>query len=337
MPPKELPLIDPDLQQASDTGIRLLFSKMQTLLEGKSFRLFSKNLMNGRIHFTFYILPFDTAHLEMVSRWGKKRFYIARIQDAVNKLAQEGVSHISLGAHASIVTGNGLFLSQPGNVKILTGNTLTVASALYHAESYFNDFLETYGHPATIAIVGANGNIGSGLAACFDEPKYHDAKIILAGNNLKKLELLRNKVFGPYQQVTGTTDLFRLQDADIIISCTNTNDPLIFPHHIAAGKKVFIIDLAVPGSVADEVKRLPQVQFCRDASTVFMHHEPDFLISTHTPKGKVFCCAGEVMLAALHDVELPLRGQVHPDSIKAMMQLGKEEGIFKTNAYETLV
>lgn len=337
IPPLELSLIENDLKQSSDTGIRLLFNKMQTLLEGKSIRLFSKNLMNGRIHFTFYILPFDTAHLEMVSRWGKKRFYISRIQDTIDKLVQEGVSHISLGAHVSIISGNGLYLSEPNKVKILTGNTLTVASALYHASGYFSDFNETFGHPATIAVVGANGNIGSGLAACFDEQKYAGARIILAGNNPKKLELLRKKVFGKDRCVECTTDLFRLQDADIIISCTNTNDPIIFAHHIAAGRKVFIIDLAVPGSVADEVKRMPLVQFCRDASTVFMHHETDFLISTHTPKGKVFCCAGEVMLAALHNVQLPLRGHVNPASIKAMMKLGIEEGIFKTNAYATLV
>lgn len=332
IPTRELPLIEPDLKKASDTGIRLLFSKMQTLLEGKPVRLFSKNLMNGRIHFTFYILPFDTAHLELVNRWGRKRFYNARIQEAVNRLNREGVSHISLGAHTSILSGNGLYLSEPKHLKILTGNTLTVASALFHMEQYLKS-LPSPQRAINIAIAGANGNIGSGLTGCFDGKEYQDTNIILAGNNQKKLELLRNRIFDSARSVTCTTDLFQLREADIIISCTNTNDPLIFPHHIHPDKKVFIIDIAVPGSVSEEVKQLENVIFSKDASTVFLPDDPEFLISTHTPVGKVFCCAAEVMLAALYDVQVPLKGHVRSDSIKIMMQLGKLEELFNKQVY----
>lgn len=337
IPPKELVLIEPGLKKASDTGLRILFNKMQSLLEGKSIRLFSKNLMNGKVHFTFYILPFDTAHLELISRWGKKRYYNARIQETVNRLSREGVSHISLGAHTSILSGNGLYLAEPKNVKILTGNTFTVASCLYHTEKYLMEFQEKFSGPVTIAIAGANGNIGSGLAGCFDEERYNKAKILLVGNNLKKLQLLRKRIFAPTRAVEYTTDLFHLQKADIIISCTNTNDPLIFPHHIHPQQKVFIIDIAVPGSVSDEVKKMKNVLFCQEASTVFLPDEPDFLISTHTPVGKVFCCAAEVMLAALYDVQLPLKGHVHPAAIKEMMKLGIAEGLFNKKEYASSV
>jgi acetylornithine/succinyldiaminopimelate/putrescine aminotransferase/predicted amino acid dehydrogenase len=333
IPPKELVLIEPDLKKASDTGLRILFNKMQSLLEGKSIRLFSKNLMNGKIHFTFYILPFDTAHLELINRWGKKRYYIARIQETINKLTQEGISHISLGAHTSILSGNGLYLAESKKVKILTGNTLTVASCLYHLEQYLEEHRREISRPVTIAITGANGNIGSGLAGCLDDEKYNNAKILLVGNNLKKLELLRKKIFAPNRCVDCSIDLFHLQEADLIISCTNTNDPLIFSYHIHPGHKVFIIDIAVPGSVSDDVKQMKNVQFCKEASTVYMPDEPDFLISTHTPVGKVFCCAAEVMLAALYDVQLPLKGHVNPDSIKKMMKLAIKEGLFNKKEY----
>jgi len=337
IPPKELVLIEPDLKKASDTGLRILFNKMQTLLEGKPIRLFSKNLMNGKIYFTFYILPFDTAHLELISRWGKKRYYIARIQEAVNKLCQQGVSHISLGAHTSILSGNGLFLAESKKTKILTGNTFTVASALYHTEEYIKKYKKKNNRPVTIAIAGANGNIGSGLAACLQNEDYKNSTILLVGNNLKKLELLQKKLLTPDSLIEYTTDLFNLQKADIIISCTNTNDPLIFPHHISSGKNVFIIDIAVPGSVSEEVKQMNNVQFSKNASTAFLPDDPDFLISTHTPAGKVFCCAAEVMLAALYDVHYPLKGHVHPESIKEMMKLGIAEGLFNKKEYAPFV
>jgi acetylornithine/succinyldiaminopimelate/putrescine aminotransferase/acyl-coenzyme A synthetase/AMP-(fatty) acid ligase/predicted amino acid dehydrogenase len=328
MPPKELALIEPDLKKASDTGLRILFGKMQSLLEGKSIHLFSKNLLNGRVNFTFSILPFDTAHLELVSRWGKKRFYISRIQETVDKLSKQGASHISLGAHTSILTGNGIFLAENRDTKILTGNTLTVASCLYHLEQYLEK-LQQKGENICIAIAGANGNIGAGLAGCFKNEKYEGVKILLIGNNLKKLELLKRKLFDESTRVEITNDFFRIREADILVSCTNTNDPLIFEHHINPLKKLFIIDLAVPSSVADEVKRISNVEFCKEASTVYLPGDPDLLVSTHTPKGKIFCCAAEVMLATLYDVQLPLKGHIHPDSIREMMRLAEMEGLFK--------
>jgi predicted amino acid dehydrogenase len=150
---------------------------------------------------------------------------------------------------------------------------------------------------------------------------------------LKKLELLRKKIFNPHRVVECTTDLSDLQKADIIISCTNTNDPILFSNHIHPEKKVFIIDIAVPGSVAEEVKSLENVVFCKNASTVYLPDEPDFLISTHTPAGKVFCCAAEVMLAALYDVQLPLKGHLDSESVKAMMQLGIMEGFLNMKTY----
>jgi predicted amino acid dehydrogenase len=293
--------------------------------------------MNGKIHFTFYILPFDTAHLEVIHRWGKKRFYVSRIQEAVNRLSQEGVSHISLGAHTSILSGNGLHLAESKKVKILTGNTLTVASCLYHLEQYLRHHHLQSAKQVIIAIAGANGNIGSGLAGCLDEAPFTNEKILLVGNNQKKLEQLRKKIFSSDRSVDCTTDLFQLQNADIIISCTNTNDPLIFPHHIHPYKRVFIMDIAVPGSVAEDVKQMANVNFGKEASTACLPDDPEFLISTHTPAGKVFCCAAEVMLAALYDVQLPLKGHVNPESIKAMMKLAIREGLFNKTAYAPFV
>jgi len=337
IPPNELMLIEPDLQQASGTGLRILFDKMQTLLEGKPVRLFSKNLMKGKIHFTFYILPFDTAHLEMVHRWRKKRWYISRIQEAVNCLSREGAVAISLGAHVSILSGNGLYLAESPRLKILTGNTLTVASCLYHVEQYLETIRNQHTGELTIAITGANGNIGSGLSGCFNEEKFRGINMLLIGNNQKKLERLRKKNFSTEQKVECSTDLFSLHKADIIICCTNTNDPLVFPDHISRDKKVFIIDIAVPGSVAEKVKQLKQVIFCSEASTVYLPDDPDLLISTHTPAGKVFCCAAEVMLAALYPVKFPLKGHIQPASIKGMKELAIKEGFFKKREYAALV
>jgi predicted amino acid dehydrogenase len=306
---------------------------MQSLLDGKAVKLIGKNLMRGRVYFTFYIVPYDTAHLEVIHRWGKKRYYISKIQETVDKLVDEGNTHISLGAHTSILSGNGLFLAEGKRAKILTGNTLTVASCLYHLERYVERRKKKDPGPITIAIAGAHGNIGSGLAGCFDGEKYKDTKIILAGTNIRKLELLRKKLFSPERSVHCTNDLFALQHADILVSCTSTNDPLIFSYHIHPDKKVFIIDIAVPGSVSEEVKKMPNVEFYREASTVYLPDDPAFLISTHTPAGKIFCCAAEAILAALYEVREPLKGHIQPACIRRMMELGVKEDLFNKKVY----
>lgn len=322
---RELQVIEPDFTKASDTGLRILFKRFQILMEGKPIKILSKNLLDGRIHFTFYILPFDTSQLEVVSRWGKKRFFIAKIQEAIDTLTKEGATCISLGAHTSIITGNGLNLAERGNCKILTGNSLTVASCVYHLDQYISGNKEKL---LNIAIVGASGNIGTGLAECLIDQKYSEFPITLIGNNEKRLSQLKAKLSANNPCIETTTNLFELNRADVIISCSNTNDPIIFAHHINRNKPVFILDVAVPCSVSEEVKEMSNVYFCRQASSVTIPGSPELLISSHTPAGKIFCCAAESIICALYDLQLPLKGHINKATVEKLIPLALKEGFF---------
>lgn len=333
LPHRELQVLEPDFQKASDTGLRILFNRLQVVLEGKPVKIMSKNLLNGKAHFTFYVLPFDASQMEVVSRWGKKRYYIAKIQEAVDAMAREGAASIILGAHTSIITSDGLNIAERANCRVLTGNSLTVASCLF----YLNDYLEQVGHdhfvPRTIAIVGAAGNIGSGLAECLGDPEYAPYEILLVGNNEKRLQKIKNKMPAAGNRLTCTSDLFELRRADVIIGCTNTNDPIIFPHHIREDGTVFVIDISVPSAISNEVKEMKNIEFCKEASSVYLPGDPEVLFSSHTPKGKVFCCAAESILCTLYDLKLPMKGHVHKDVVQKLMQLALKEGFFKHQSY----
>lgn len=329
LPHRELQILEPDFQNASDTGLRILFNHLQILLEGKPIKIIGKNLMQGRVHFTFYILPFDTSQIEIVNRFGKKRFYIAKVQEAVDALTREGAVCLSLGAHTSIITGNGLSLSERDSCKILTGNTLTVASCVFYLNQYLKNSDKNKHKPQTIAIVGASGNIGSGLAECLDDMEYEQYEIILAGSNEKRLEKLKDKISARNSRIKCTNDLFELKRADIIICCSNTNDHIIYPHHIQSNNQVFIIDISVPSAVADEVKTMKNVFFCKDASSVFLHDNPHLLFSTHTPEGKTFCCAGESILYGLNHLQMPMKGHIHKEAVQELVQLAMLEKFFK--------
>ena len=134
-------------------------------------------------------------------------------------------------------------------------------------------------------------------------------------------------------RLTCTSDLFELRRADVIIGCTNTNDPIIFPHHIREDGTVFVIDISVPSAVSNEVKEMKNIEFCKEASSVYLPGDPEVLFSSHTPKGKVFCCAAESILCALYDLKLPMKGHVHKDVVQKLMQLALEEGFFKHQSY----
>ncbi|HLP71406.1 MAG TPA: aminotransferase class III-fold pyridoxal phosphate-dependent enzyme [Bacteroidales bacterium] len=324
---RELQLIEPDLGQASDTGLRLLFDKLQVLLHGKPVRIMVKNIMQGRVHFIFYILPFDTSHLEVISRWGKKRFYIKRIQDAVDKIASAGAVCLSLGAHTSIISGNGLMLAEREGCRILTGNSLTAGSCIFHLNRYLEGAAKR--RTMTIAVVGAGGNIGSGITQCLMDQCLSACKIILAGNNEKRLLKLKNEMEKKGLTVSATTDLFELKKADVIICCVNTNDPVVFRHHLNETRPVFIIDISVPHAVSEDVRQMNNVAFCNDASSVRICDAASLLISSHTPEGKFFCCAGETILYALHKPDLQLKGHIRHQSVSGLINLAVKEGFFE--------
>lgn len=328
-PHRELQVLEPGLQQASDTGLRILFNRLQTLMEGKPMKIMSINMLNGKVHFTFYLLPFDSSQLEVVSRWGKKRYFISKIQDAVNALAKQGAVCVSLGAHTSIITGNGLFIAAPNDCSVLTGNTVTVASCLYHLNEYLERANVLFPQCHNIAVVGAGGNIGSGLAACLDTPLYADYQITLVGNNVKRLERVRDGMQVCKDRVHCTSDLFELREADAVICCTNTNDPLIFPHHLHPEKPLFVIDISVPPGVSNEVKAMKNVHFCKEASHITLPAEPQLLFSSHSPAGKIFCCAAESILYGLNDLHIPMKGHIQREAVRTMMQLAMKEGFLK--------
>lgn len=326
---RELQLIEPDLIQASDTGLRILFDKFQVLLQGKPVRIMVKNIMQGKVNFIFYILPFDTSHLEVISRWGKKRFYIRRIQEAVDKLVSEGARCLSLGAHTSIISGNGLMLAERSGCRILTGNSLTAGSCIFHLNRYLANANKPNGRAITIAVVGAGGNIGSGLTECLMDQCNSDCDILLAGNNDKRLQKLKSEMQTRGFNVRSTTDLFELKNADVIISCVNTNDPIVFRHHLNETEPVFIIDISVPRAVSGDVRQMKNVVFCDDASSVRICDAISLSISSHTPAGKVFCCAGETILYALHNPDLPLKGHIRNRSVRELIPLAVKEGFFE--------
>ena len=332
-PVDELRAFERDFRQASDTGLRILSNRIQHLFEMNPVTLYKQNIFKNRIHFTSTIIPLDAAGLERLHREGNRKKIVGKIQKAVDQAVGEGAKVISLGGYTSILSNNGLAISAPENVRIITGNTLTVASGLRRVLDEINK-RECFHRKNVLAIVGIPGNIGSVLCELLIRRTDLFSELILVGRTMRQLERYLDEL-GEDPELAGLvpvrieTDLKSLAACDIIINSTNTNDPIIFPHHIKKEGMVLIADNSVPAGVSEEVLKLENVLSLPFASYIRLPHDPGLVVSSHTPRGAVFCCAAEGLLCGLEQVDLDLRGKISTEAVAQITVLAEKHGFFE--------
>lgn len=329
-PADELRIMERDLSRASDTGLRVLFNRLQTVLEMKPVLLYAKNLFGGRLHFSFIALPVDSAELERLHRLSKVRTVVARVQEAVDMAARSGAAVVGLGGYASILSRNGLALVEPPGTRIVTGNTLTAASGIYRLAEEIRK-RRAAGKKLTLGVVGASGNIGAIITESLLRADGIFERVVLVDRKKDKLEAFAAGLDrGDFGGVLETTvDLQALARCDIISVSTNTNDPIVFPHHLKEHGPVLISDVSIPSALAAAVAGLPNVATLPFASYVALPEDPDFVISSHTPRGAAFCCAAEAMLCGLEALDVPLKGRITVGAIDRMTELARKHGLFE--------
>jgi acetylornithine/succinyldiaminopimelate/putrescine aminotransferase/predicted amino acid dehydrogenase/acyl-coenzyme A synthetase/AMP-(fatty) acid ligase len=329
-PAEEIRIMEKDFSRASDTGLRILFNRLQTLLEMKPLLLYAKNIFGGRVHFSFIALPVDSAELERLHRLGKVRLVVARIQEAVDLAARNGAAFVGLGGYASILSRNGLALVEPPGTRILTGNTLTAASGIFRLAEEIRK-RRASGKKLTLGIIGASGNIGSVITECLLRADGVFERAVLMDRKKEKLDAFAAGLDrGDFTGVLETAvDLRPLKQCDIISVSTNTNDPIIFPHHLKDREPVLISDVSIPSALAAGVAALPNVTTLPFASYVALPEDPDFVISSHTPRGTAFCCAAEAMLCGLESPDVPLKGRITLEAIDAVTALARKHRLFE--------
>ena len=329
-PAEELRIIESAFSRASDTGLRILFNRLQTLMDMKPVTLYSKNMFGGRVHFSFITLPVDSAELERLHRLGHTRRVVARVQEAVDLAARSGAAVIGLGGYASILSRNGLALVEPEGTRIVTGNTLTAASALYRLTEEIRD-LRRRGEKLTLGIVGASGNIGSIVTETMLKTNGLFERIILMDRKKAKLDAFAAGLNrGNFTGILETAaDVRPLRHCDVIAVAANTNDPIIFPHHLKDKGSVLIADVSVPSALSEEIASLDHVKTLPFASYIMLPEDPDFVISSHTPKGATFCCAAEAMLCGLEPLDVPLKGRISAEAIALVMDRAGKQRFFE--------
>jgi len=235
-----------------------------------------------------------------------------------------------LGGYASILSRNGLALVEPPGTRIVTGNTLTAASGIHRLAEEIRK-RRAAGKKLTLGVVGASGNIGAIIVESLLRDDGIFERVVLVDRKKDKIEAfaagLDRGAFGGVLETT--VDLQALRRCDIISVSTNTNDPIVFPHHLKESGPVLISDVSVPSALAAAVAGLPNVTTLPFASYVALPDDPDFVISSHTPRGAAFCCAAEAMLCGLEALDVPLKGRITLEAIDRMTDLALRHGLFE--------
>ena len=146
-----------------------------------------------------------------------------RVRSAAAYAVKAGAKMVSLGGFSSIlIEGNFDHLPDQGATVFTTGNTLTVAFIVQGIEKMCALEGRDLG-TATLLIVGATGDVGSGCARCF-APLV--SRVILHARNVERLQTLATELRVDGAHVDIATDLNNLPTyADLVICAASLEAP----------------------------------------------------------------------------------------------------------------
>ncbi len=250
-----------------------------------------------------------------------KELAIKKIIQALKLAEKMGVKLIGLGAFNSSVTNGGTLLLGKTKVAITNGNALTAAVTIRDVEILLRKN-EISDQQAVIAIVGATGSIGQAIAKYFSEKNI--LELILIGKTPSHLADLEKNIGHqhPKTNLSISTDLSKIQRADIIIVATASTDALIKSNQLK--QNAIVYDVSQPRNTDPEIAaKRPDISTIDGGliSTPGINYHFNLGLSRET----AFACLAETMLlAAERTTENYSIGPVEPNKIEQIKNIAKK-------------
>lgn len=217
----------------------------------------------SKAHGEFIAIPRTAEQLSALP----KEQALSELKYAIALAKERGARIVGLGAYTSVVSGGGLHLKNEG-IAITTGNSYTVISAVEAVElAAKNTNLQLF--DATVAVVGAAGSIGKGVAAMMAEKV---SKLILVGNQ-KNAKIAMDRL------------LMTVAEIFIHIRFLITANKEILPGSLAA-KVSLSKDLPELNAPFEEYLKFASA-FCNENSTLLLSTS----INEVLPKADIVICA----------------------------------------------
>lgn len=195
--PAHLRQVDPALADLSDAALRSFVLGMDPVKKAAPYpgvRIDSP--LGSAVEFSLYPLMVGSEQMAGYLAGGDVARIRADIEERVRAAREDGCEVAGLGMYTSIVTHNCTSLKVPG-IALTSGNALTVAMGVQAMERGAAD-RGWQVEDATLAVVGAAGNIASVYSQLFAERL---GRIVLVGSRRDgSAGRLRNTVHGIYQE-----------------------------------------------------------------------------------------------------------------------------------------
>lgn len=216
-----------------------------------------------------------------------------KLVDCGNRLANKGAKIVGLGAYCSVVGDAGLTIAERLEVPVTTGDSYTV----YIAVEAIREAAQTMGmelNEAKVAVVGASGSIGS---TCAELLASSAAELLLIGRDTAKLAAVHERCSGQFADVSSSTDMKQIYDADLILTVTSAVHTVIEPMHIKPG--AVVLDVARPRDVSRRVLEERDDVLVIEGGMVEVPGPVDFGFDFGFPEAKSFACMAETMALSL--------------------------------------
>ena len=255
---------------------------------------------------------------------------IARVRAAASSAIKSGAKIVSLGGFSSIlIEGHFDLLPEKRNTVFTTGNTLTVGFIVQGIKKMCA-LEERNLRRATLLIIGATGDVGSGCARCL-APIVE--RVLLSARNIERLRRLRTELAADGVQVELASDPERFPtEADIVICAASLPGPSLRLDGIAP--KALVCDAGYPKNLSPNAELLGATVFFGGLGQVTggLSFTPDFcgILNRHPFPDVVHGCLLEGMALALEGRFEPFskgRGSITPERVAEIETIAKRHGI----------
>ncbi len=241
-----------------------------------------------------------------------------RIVQCTRIAESEGAKIIGLGAFTSVVGDGGVTVAERANIAVTTGNSYTVATAIEGALKAAKQ-IGIDPSRAQLAVVGATGSIGKTCARAL-APEFESTVVV--GRNLARTQLLADEL----TRATATVDIEAIRSADVVITVTSADAPVILPEHLKTGSVV--CDVARPRDVSVRVaKERPDVLVI-EGGVVRVPGDVNFNFDFGFPQKTAYACMSETFMLALEDraESFTLGKDVSLEQVQETQRLAKKHG-----------
>ncbi len=325
--PEHAVLWDASLQGFQPSELEAFMAKPSRILGPTIFDQMNVRSRTGEeVHFSYIALDLTPKQVMAAIDARDARWIMDKIEDSVAMARDEGCQVLGLGAYTSIVSGNCQRIKEPG-IALTSGNSLTVGMGLVSLKKAAVEKGIELGQ-ARLGVVGATGNVATTYAVMM-APHVAELVLIVRDTKSPRLQSVVNQIksAAPDVRITIAEDIGALRSCSLILSASNTTEPLIYPEHLASGA-VVICDISLPYDVSETVyTQRPDVMVIR-GGVIRLPENEDFIIAgLPLDSGHVYACMAETLLMGLEGITTHgSYGAVTPEGVNRALAMAEKHG-----------